>query len=198
MKVVLLNGPPRVGKDTAGKALAAHFGAILLKFAEPLKLATHALYGHFNLPADAFECTKGIPSDAFGGLTPREAYITVSERMVKPALGDRFFGRVMAGRLVALRTLGAYLVAVTDSGFAGETAPVVDAIGADNVLLVRLHAEGRGRSFAGDSRGHITIPCVTTFDISNDIDGDPEVFTTEVLWMVSEWLTAPAQFPRAS
>lgn len=188
MKVILLNGPPRCGKDTAGKAIVTALGGEVAKFADALKVATHALYGMTWKAADAFEDTKEIPSGCFFGRSARAAYIEVSERMVKPVLGQEFFGRVLAQKLVQRRDAGCALVAVTDSGFAHEATPVVNAIGAKNVLLVRIHAEARGCSFRGDSRGYIELLGVATMDVLSD--SDVEGFRMNVLGAVRGWLDA--------
>jgi hypothetical protein len=191
MKLVLLNGPAGSGKDTAGRALAVQMGAKVVRFASPLKLATHALYGLDGAPADAFEHVKEAHSGLFFGLSPRQAYIEVSERMIKPALGNDFFGRVLAQRLVGLRDSFIELAVATDSGFVGEALPVVEAIGAANVLLIRLHAEGRGCSFRGDSRGHIKLPGVAALDVHND-GPDPAAFCRYVVALVRGWLAEDA------
>ena len=187
MKLVLLNGPAGSGKDTAGRAIAVQMGAKVVKFAEALKLTTHALYGLDGAHAAAFEHVKDAPCGLFFGRSPRQAYIEVSERMVKPVLGDDFFGRVLAQRLIGLRDSFIEPAVATDSGFAGEAAPVVDALGAANVLLVRIHADGRGKDFQGDSRGYISLPGVTTLDVHND-GPDPEAFCRDVVALVRGWI----------
>jgi hypothetical protein len=184
--VVLLNGPPRVGKDTAGRAIERSvYGTHTLKFAEALKRATHALYG-LAVPPHYYEETKDIPSHVFFGRTPREAYIEVSERMTKPVAGADHFGRVMAKQIDRARRSGARLVVITDSGFASEVGPVAEAVGSDAVLLIRLHGDKRGCTFAGDSRSHLDLPGVATRDIRNE-DSEPE-FCTAVVHTVREWL----------
>jgi hypothetical protein len=185
--VVLLNGPPRVGKDTAGRAIERSiYGAQVLKFAEALKRATHALYG-LQVPTGYFEDRKDTPASEFFGATPRAAYIAMSERMVKPALGAEHFGRVMVRRIKAARRTGARVVVITDCGFASEIAPVAAAVGPEAMLLVRLHAPGRGCTFAGDSRSHVAAPAgAATLDINND--GTESAFCATVVARVRAWL----------
>lgn len=186
VSVVLLNGPPGSGKDTAGRALkSALLGVRLCKLAGALKRATHELYGIRDMADDAFEDRKNKPMVLFRGLTPRQAYIRVSEELVKPHFGADHFGRVLAQQI--RQEAGMYRTfVVTDSGFAEEAAPIVQVVGPENVLLVRLHADGRGCSFAGDSRGHIDLPGVRSIDITND--EDEAGFATRVVGFVSAWL----------
>lgn len=184
--IVLLNGPPGCGKDTAGSALVSAFrGARRMKMAETLKAATHALYG---LPADttidAFEAVKEIPSPIFAGLSPRAAYIDFSERLVKPTMGDDWFGRVFVQRLALAQRDGVQLAVATDCGFAREWDAAIEAVGPESVLLIRIHAERRGKTFAGDSRSYIELP-VVTLDLHND--GDEAGFRLRVVDAVDEW-----------
>lgn len=160
-RAILLNGPPRAGKDTAAQAIAAAWPmARIDRFAGPLKIATHTLFG-LAPDADAYENVKGLPCQEFGGLTPRAAYIKMSEEAIKPAFGSDFFGRLLARRMA-----GEILTVVPDSGFEGEARPVLNLLGARNVLLLRIHR--RGFDFRQDSRSYIELPGVATLDLTNN------------------------------
>ena len=101
-KIILLNGPPRCGKDYAGNLLTGP-GARVAKFAHVLKERTHAAYSilHRGQPAphDWFETTKDEPCGEFLGRTPREAYIAFSEQFMKPLHGVDIFGRLLLAEL---------------------------------------------------------------------------------------------------
>ena len=167
MRVIFLNGPPRSGKDYAGGILRDEFGGRIFKMAGELKERTHALYRQMNikgepLPHDYFEAAKDEPQECFLGLTPREAYIAVSERLFKPLYGQQVFGRLLAQQLEG------DLAIITDSGFAPEAEPIVEKFGAENCLLARIHRAGY--DFSSDSRSyidlsHLGVPCL---DIQND------------------------------
>lgn len=186
MRVILLNGPPRAGKDLAGKILRDHFSPIacLMKFADPVKLGTHALY---QVPKEfmhvgAYEDCKEVSHLHFFGKTPREAYIEFSEKLVKPIKGKDFFGRV-AARRVKEKSTYEYCI-FTDSGFAEEAHAVVHTVGADNVLLIQLLRFGH--DFTGDSRGYIQLPGVAMHIIVNDKDKD--VLAERLCSAVRHWL----------
>jgi hypothetical protein len=175
-KVLLLNGPPRSGKDFGGGALVRDFDgtACVAKFAHVLKERTHAAYGvmHHGRPAphDWFETQKDSPVGEFLGRTPREAYIAFSEQFMKPLHGDNIFGRLL---LADLRQGEPHdLIVVTDSGFRSEAEVLVRFYGEHNVTHVRLHRPGR--TFTGDSRTYIDLSDlgVTPIDIHNDTDED--------------------------
>lgn len=158
MKILFLNGPPRSGKDTAASYLHDKYGAYTTKFAKALKEATHALYGLGALPDDHFEVSKSKPNKVFFGLTPRQAYIKVSEELVKPVLGKDFFGQVMLETCKRAEGEGHDLIAISDSGFADEAQPLIDYFGPEQVYLVHIYAESRGCTFENDSRSYIKLP----------------------------------------
>ncbi len=172
-RLLLVNGPPRSGKDTVGSVLAEFFpGRVYItKMAKALKERTHALYGLFEsgtgqpLSHDFFETVKDQPHAWFLGKTPREAYIAVSERLMKPLHGDAVWGDLLVED-IRLNEEDADLVIVTDSGFAREAVPAIRAMGMANTTLVRLY---RGdTSFSGDSRGYITLEGVQAYNIENN------------------------------
>ncbi len=184
--VVFLNGPPRSGKDTIGRIITdAVPGARAVKFAHALKVATHALFaglqgrqvdldkhgygvGNFHElhEDDVYEFCKGDPRDEFFGKTPREAYIAVSELLCKPVFGQQFFGRLLADEIG--RNPGVPVWAITDSGFADEAVPIIQAVGRENCTLVRVRRSDC--TFAGDSRSYIDLDVPTRFDVMNDLD----------------------------
>lgn len=180
--VFLVNGPPRAGKDTFGTMLLSNSPrpTYHAKMSKLLKERTHALYGVPCTQHDVFEGGKDEPSEWFFGLTPRQAYIAVSERLLKPMHGNEVLGRLLVADIEANGS-EAGVVVVTDSGFAAEAQPVIAAFGAENCALVRLHRPGC--TFDGDSRSYIELEGVRTFDIQNVASLDMlEHGARQVLW----------------
>lgn len=171
-RLLLVNGPPRSGKDTVGSMLKEFFpGTVYVtKMAKALKERTHALYGLVDgdgtpYAHDAYEQVKDIEQEAFLGLTPRQAYIALSERLMKPMHGDGIWGKLLVEDIQE-NGAGADLVVVTDSGFEREAVPVLREFGVVNSTLLLMHREGT--SFEGDSRSYITLEGVNTHKVSND------------------------------
>ncbi len=188
MKVVLLNGPARSGKDTLAQFLVREFaGAVRIGFADHLKRLAHVMcFGPagWDMDPNAFDGTKEAPREAFAGMSPRQFYIHVSERVCKPLFGGGYFG----DRFVdAARASGADLVVVPDSGFRREAERVVEAFGASNVLLVRLSRDGF--TFEGDSRDYIVLSDldVAAVEIEN-VTGRPEIASAALDGALTEWL----------
>lgn len=191
--VVLLNGPPRSGKDTAAEAImAAPFLDMTKRFER------------FSMPLKAFWCAAyGYPMDARGNsdlehikekkLPPfdesyREGQIFLSENYVKEDYGDLAFGELMATRIGHYRkntsSSNHLLVVIPDSGFASEAVPVVDLVGASNVLLALTIREGR--TFSGDSRSYISLPGVHTESLVNE--GDIKSYKQRAVNLVKDFL----------
>lgn len=157
MKILFLNGPPRSGKDTAAEYLHLHYDAYKVKFAKALKEGTHALFGLGALPDDHFENAKNKPNAIFFGMSPRQAYIHVSENLVKPVMGSRFFGKVALETIKRAESDGHDLVVISDSGFADEAQPIIEYYGQGSTYLLRILADKRGCTFDGDSRSYIKL-----------------------------------------
>lgn len=145
-KVVILNGPPGVGKDTLGAKLI-RYGFEPVAFKEHLYEATADYYG---LPLEPFvkiashRTWKEIPSPLLNGKSPREALIHVSEDIMKPQYGNRVFGEVVSEVCFNYP----YCV-ITDGGFKEEMQAVEDN---HELVVIRLHRNGC--TFDGDSRSY--------------------------------------------
>jgi hypothetical protein len=161
-KIILFNGPPRCGKSL-GAAFVANFvrdnsdwmKPEVMDFAEPLKKAAHALFcafhdwGYYDRPDG--ESQKSLASGDFLGLSPREAYIALSEDFLKPKFGEAVIGYLMRKRIC--RSKWSHVVVIPNSGFIEELAPLVDLVGQRNIMVIEVHMAGK--TFEGDSRGYI-------------------------------------------
>lgn len=150
--LVILNGPPRAGKDHAARAIA---GALfprsssylgrpveIRRISDELKNYTHARYGLKGIAADHFESTKDVPSPHFAGLTPRQAYIETSETDIKVRFGESALGDFMAESLLAQAESGdadpATLYLLPGAGCWPEVEPVAALFDPDRILLLRI------------------------------------------------------------
>ena len=166
-KIVLFNGPPRSGKDTATRFAMEYFGkrAVHYRFAGPLKDAVHGLFGLPGIMQEHFDSVKDIPQELFFGMSPREAYIWLSENAVKPKFGKTFFANVAVNNLS--RITNDSTVIISDCGFFEEVDALIKAFGKDNVAIVYL--KRTGTSFDGDSRNYVTHVDCKQYAITNDV-----------------------------
>lgn len=151
-RVVVFNGPPGCGKDHAAEYIwRMFFKSMRRQFKDQLFKVTAAI---FAVPQHNLEHTwytrelKEQPREELNGFSPREALIYVSEHIIKPNMGSRYFGEALAKQLQPGLTL------VSDSGFTEELLPVIEEVGHENILVVRVF--GRG-SYEGDSRSYIPV-----------------------------------------
>jgi len=171
VKIVLVNGPPRSGKDTVGAIIVKESPRIVrcCKFATELKDRVHAAYRLFDkrtrkpIVTEALESVKDHPQPFFLGKTPREIYIAFSEVFMKPLHGKDIFGRLLLGRLqYELECEGGLppekrteVIVITDSGFRKEVEMLSAHFGVHNCRLIQVHRHGC--DFSGDSRGYLDV-----------------------------------------
>ena len=151
-KVVLLNGPPNSGKDAGAEYLCQRYSAFTHKeFKQKLFELVWLIY---DIPEHHWwsiytRDLKDQPQEILSGLSPREALIKVSEEVIKPKYGKDYFGQS------AVRNLEPGCTNVfSDSGFVEEAQPLIDSVGQENILLIKL--VGRG-TFEGDNLKYFDI-----------------------------------------
>jgi hypothetical protein len=84
----------------------------------------------------------------FVNLSIREAMIYISEIIMKPRFGANFFGVARAKAIV-----DGEIAVDSSTGFIEELPPLIERLGQENILLIRVHREGA--TFEGDSRNYI-------------------------------------------
>lgn len=165
-------GPPRSGKDTLARYLAAiiedrhGIQPQLLACSTPMREVVYAMLGQ-TYDLEHYEKHKDIPQRVFGNRSIRQAMIALSEEHVKPTYGHQFWG----GSLLARRwdPLPEVLI-VTDCGFPAEVDLFTSEYGMHNVVYPQITRVGC--SFDGDSRSFVGTPGRTTTIINDD---DPQV-----------------------
>lgn len=161
MRVLLLNGPPRSGKDEIGRMLWNRMpsGTVRLKFAEPIIQFMFTTYGIRMSQVDKDAPHPSIPN----GRTPREAAIAYSERYCKPLFGQEYFGRMAVEEIQNMARIQQKVCIFTDSGFPHEARPVAEAY---PCLQIRLSRPGT--SFIHDSRSYWSLPNIGSIEFDND------------------------------
>ena len=151
-KIILFNGPPRSGKDTATRMALSMLGdkGAFYRFAEPLKDAVHAMIGYAGVNCEHFNNVKNEVSKEFFGMSPRQMYIWLSEEVLKPKFGKDYFARIAVTKI---KQMAQDVVVIADCGFVSECQALGEEFGFENVHVVHMHRNGC--SFAGDSRNYI-------------------------------------------
>lgn len=176
--VIILNGAPNCGKDYIAEVLQSYIilntglNCSILKYKSRLYRITAALYGLDEIKLIEVannRILKETPMVALGGLSPRKALIKVSEGIVKPIFGERYFGEALASSIGSED-----FVVIPDGGFSEEVVPLVECDRVHRVVVVRLTADGC--TFEGDSRSYIhkgpSLKDVSFLDYHNRKDGN--------------------------
>ena len=122
-------------------------------------------------------------------LSLREAIIYTSEVIMKPRFRSNVFGlnranSIQDGEVIIDDSAAAF--DVNGKIVADEVYPLIDRIGNENILLIRIHREGF--DFSGDSRRYVSNGvCENTIDIYNVNELE---FYQEVDKVVTEFLSS--------
>lgn len=158
--LILLNGPPRCGKDTAAEFLVKNHGYVKRKMTEPMDRAiAQFLDIHpetFAIMREEFKDQGVLP----GNCSMRKALIEFSERFAKPCFGKNIFGRIMARQF---SLCPAPRVVMSDCGFADEILPFIGAF--KSVAVVSIFRPGC--TYKDDSRGYIAGTIRSLFNESS-------------------------------
>jgi len=203
-KIILLNGPPSSGKDTAAKHIRQWCETVhtdyprwhchLDRMSMPIK---RAFAGTMALPITPdgevlyWEAQKEAIIPEFG-ISYRQWQIEFSENFLK-YYDNAIFGRLAAQRIKRLFGNGdANLVVIPDCGFAIEIEVLYEEFDPKDILLIRCHRNGF--TFAGDSRSFVPAPkgCAV-FDPLNE---DKQHFLEQLEAGVRCWLETPERMPR--
>jgi hypothetical protein len=170
-KIILFNGPPRSGKDTAASYLYDLLqnqdkDPYILRMSRPIKAA---FQGMLNLEGEggSYELDKEEPIPIFSakkGTSYRQWQIDFSEKFMKPLYGDAIFASIF---IQEVETLDCDVVLVPDCGFQVEYDLLAETYGEENILVVQLSR--KGKDFSNDSRSYLTdIPANCLWCIHND------------------------------
>jgi hypothetical protein len=167
MRIVLFNGPPSCGKDSAARYLSHAWseGAYLPGRVDFLRMS-HANKRAFAGLVDAridqwgevegWESIKDKPHWLLNDKTYRQWQIEFSEKLMKPLYGQDVFGRLFVNTLDKRYDLferADVTVLVPDSGFDIEIDTLVKHFRVEDIVLIRVHRQGC--DFSNDSRSYL-------------------------------------------
>lgn len=170
--VIVLNGPPRAGKDTAIAILEQVFAeSETYQFFRPIKELLHRELG-LDVGYDHYEVLKDTPLPEFGGMTPRQAYIDKGDRMQAEfghsILLDTYFEAIASSSAPLL---------ITTCGMDSEGLEIASIFGTENVFVIRIHKDGH--DFSQDSRSWVVSPTLNIKDVTN-VHGQQREYQSQI------------------
>lgn len=161
--VVILNGPPGIGKDTLANALCNSMPFAKGAFKDTLYEHTAKFISNVcrmqvttEDVRNRNECRELKERPWYKRTSVRRWLQITSEAVVKPYAGADFFGKAAADKWYAL----CCPVIVADGGFSEEVEAVCNKFGNANVVVLRLRSPGY--NFGTDTRNYIdrsAVPC---------------------------------------
>jgi len=190
-KIILFNGPPGSGKDTAAYycfmnipySTCISFKERLFEIALTVSgMAEETWFEVYNNRSDGVN--KETPLESLGGLSQREFLIKISEEWAKPVFGSEYFGEAAASRV---RASDSEVFLFSDSGFVEEVNPLVDLVSGNNILIVQLRRPDC--DYSGDSRDYLyAVPGVPQENIISVSNHHSQIyFETECLERVLDF-----------
>lgn len=205
-KIILLNGPPSSGKDTAAKHIRQMRG---LLYNSPFGY-TRPFLDRMSLPIKrAFAGTMGLPITEDGIVEPweskkeeiipefgcsyRQWQIDFSESFLK-LYRNEIFGQLIAARIQRRFEKGiANLIVIPDCGFKTEIDVLYATFNPNDILLIRCHRPGF--IYAGDSRSYMRAPagCAVFDPLNNFTEAQ---YLGQIEAGVKCWLETPERMTR--
>ena len=170
--VIMFNGPPRSGKDSACEIIMKHFPEVHYAYFKDILYEETAKILGLNYSFWARVCQNNnlkdlpmldlTPGKSSGLMTPRDILIYLAEKVLKPKYGQDFIARGTADTIVELIQLQreqsneAAVIVVPDLGFDYEIDTVRKMIPDAHVVSVAVYRPGF--TFEGDSRNYVKDP----------------------------------------
>ena len=179
--IILISGPPYVGKDTAANHIINLMGRDLvrhIKMSAPLKNGIREMFKFSVKQMKVLEKRKDTAV-----LTPisfRQMQIRLSVHM-KQEYGDKIFGEIFVR---TAQNSAAKNIVVSDCGFNSEIDPIIRAYKPSQIGLIKVNRPGCDYSF--DSREPILeMPFQHVAHIDNNYD--LELYHAQVRRVLEKW-----------
>jgi hypothetical protein len=173
IRLVLLNGPKHVGKDTLYQ-LGWNSGLFdgNVRISEPVKDAHIAIHEEGDFTIDPSDNAYKEQTNALLGVSNRHLLFDIGN-FINGKYGPEYLGKLAGLRAKKLLNDGFECIAVLDARILEQSLSLIEASGLalNEVVVVQLQREGH--SFEGDMGAYYTIPGVATI-VATNIEGAPD------------------------
>ena len=183
--IILLNGPPRSGKDTAAEFITLMVGNSKvqhIKMSRPMKAALRLIFGFTMAEVRELEENKDQGNGSeFADLSYREMQIKLFEHL-KETYGPEVLGRIFIRH--DRHTMKRHTV-VSDAGLSVEIEPIVEAYPYKEIGLIQIRRPGCNfdddiREYIGPHRG------IGNFEVVEN-KYDLELFQAQIRRVLVKW-----------
>jgi hypothetical protein len=183
--IILLNGPPRCGKDTAAEFITLMVGNSKvqhIKMSRPMKAALRLIFGFTMAEVRELEENKDQGNGPeFADLSYREMQIKLFEHL-KETYGPEVLGRIFIRH--DRHTMKRHTV-VSDAGLSVEIEPIVEAYPYKEIGLIQIRRPGCNfdddiREYIGPHRG------IGNFEVVEN-KYDLELFQAQIRRVLVKW-----------
>jgi hypothetical protein len=183
--IILLNGPPRSGKDTAAEFITLMVGNSKvqhIKMSRPMKAALRLIFGFTMAEVRELEANKDQGNGPeFADLSYREMQIKLFEHL-KETYGPEVLGRIFIRH--DRHTMKRHTV-VSDAGLSVEIEPIVEAYPYKEIGLIQIRRPGCNfdddiREYIGPHRG------IGNFEVVEN-KYDLELFQAQIRRVLVKW-----------
>ncbi|KKN03634.1 hypothetical protein LCGC14_1105620 [marine sediment metagenome] len=179
--IILLNGPPNSGKDTAANFIVKILPQVNhAKLSRPLKAAVINIFDLSSGTLRFFNEDSDLESPFLFGDTYRKVQTDLFhhlEAQYGPDILARMFIRY------AKKNIAAKYIVLSDCGRTVEAQALVDHFGKAEVILIQLTR--RGCNFGNDIREYAKINCDKRACIDNN--HDLEIFEAQIKRVLIKW-----------
>ena len=183
--IILLNGPPRCGKDTAAEFITLMVGNSKvqhIKMSRPMKAALRVIFGFTITETRELEENKDQNNGLeFADLSYRDMQIKLFEHL-KETYGPEVLGRIFIR--YNKQTMKQHTV-VSDAGLTVEIEPIIEAYPYKDIGLIQIRRPGCNfdndiREYIGPHRG------IGNFEVVEN-KYDMELFQAQIRRVLVKW-----------
>ena len=183
--IILLNGPPRCGKDTAAEFITLMVGNSKvqhMKMSRPMKAALRLIFGFTMAEVRELEENKDQGNGPeFADLSYREMQIKLFEHL-KETYGPGILGQIFVRH--DRHTMKRHTV-VSDAGLTVEIEPIVEAYPYKDIGLIQIRRPGC--NFDNDIREYIgPHKSIGNFEVVEN-KYDLELFQAQIKRVLVKW-----------
>lgn len=195
MHLIILNGPPDTGKDTAADYLVEKYGYTKLEMKGALRrlaiciaslsIPAHEVKDFCTMLENNRELKENYKIVQWGNRTWREFLIWLSEEVCKPIFGLDVFA---LAAVKAVQDSGSDRIVFSDGGFQVEANVMFQKLG--NFALVHAYRDGRSYAIGKDSRTYVTHPNGKDTPWTLENNGSRAVLFDDLDHLISQYDTA--------